>query len=97
MIKASAYGMGMLKIAKKLNKENIDYLGVAFTNEGKLLRDNNITCPILVMNAVRSFKNLIACNLTPVIFCFKQLDSFINYLNSNYLISFDVGVMVERG
>ena len=38
MIKAAGYGTGMVEIARKLEKSNIDFLGVAYSDEGIELR-----------------------------------------------------------
>lgn len=50
MVKALAYGSGAIEIAQLLQFNQIDYLGVAYTDEGRHLRDNGITVPIMVMN-----------------------------------------------
>ena len=50
MVKASAYGSGSVEIANILQYHQIDYLGVAYVEEGIELRNNGIKTPILVMN-----------------------------------------------
>ncbi len=52
IVKANAYGHGLVEISKKLQNLNIDYLGVAFIEEAVYLRENGITTPILVLGAV---------------------------------------------
>ncbi|MBN2790126.1 MAG: alanine racemase, partial [Candidatus Delongbacteria bacterium] len=52
IIKANAYGHGMLTIAKQLIKLGVDYFGVAFLEEGIFLRENGIDTPILVMGGI---------------------------------------------
>ncbi len=52
VVKADAYGHGLVEIAKRLEEKDIDYLGVAYFEEGKLLRENNVCKPILVLGAV---------------------------------------------
>ncbi len=51
VIKADAYGHGMIHVAKELENE-VAYFAVAIINEGKILRDAGITKPILVLAAV---------------------------------------------
>lgn len=51
MIKANAYGHGIVEIAKTLEKEHIAYFGVAFPEEGITLRKAGIKTPILVVGA----------------------------------------------
>lgn len=50
MVKASCYGNGSYEIANILQHNKVDYLAVAFIDEGKDLRNSGITLPILVMN-----------------------------------------------
>ena len=97
MIKAEAYGLGMLKVAKELDKINVAFLGVAFTNEGKILRQNNISSPILVMNALRCFENIIKYKLTPVIFSLSQLENLDKYLKLNNITNLPVHIKINTG
>ena len=50
MIKASGYGGGLVETAKVLAHNNVDYLGVAYLQEGVELREADIQLPIMVMN-----------------------------------------------
>ena len=43
MIKAAGYGTGLIESAKILEQNHIDYIGVAYTDEGVELRENGIT------------------------------------------------------
>ncbi len=52
IVKANAYGHGIVEIAHALNKFGADYLGVGFLEEGILLRNHGITTPILVLGGV---------------------------------------------
>ncbi len=52
MVKADAYGAGMVEISKRLEKLNINYLGVAYLKEAKLLRENNIKSNIIVFSGI---------------------------------------------
>jgi alanine racemase len=52
VVKANAYGHGILEISKRLQDQSIDYLGVAFIEEALNLRDNGITVPILVLGGL---------------------------------------------
>ncbi|GAB6106283.1 alanine racemase [Fusibacter bizertensis] len=49
IVKANAYGHDLVSVAKKLENLGVDYLGVANIYEAKMLRKNEIVCPILVM------------------------------------------------
>ncbi len=51
-VKTDAYGHGMLEVSKVLEKEGVDYLGVATVDEGLTLRKSGIKIPILVFTSV---------------------------------------------
>ena len=52
IVKANAYGHGIIEISKALVRFGIDYLGVGFAEEGIALRKAGITRPILVLGGV---------------------------------------------
>ena len=52
VVKANAYGHGMLPVAEAALSGGADWLGVAATSEGLLLRDLGMTSPVLVMGAI---------------------------------------------
>jgi len=81
MVKAQSYGSGLEKMGAYLENQGIDYLGVAYADEGVELREHGIKLPILVMNTEEDgFEDCIMNNLEPAIFTLKQLDAFIKEL-----------------
>lgn len=52
ILKANAYGHGLLRTAQVFQELNADYLGVAVVEEGILLREKGINIPILVLGGV---------------------------------------------
>jgi Alr-MurF fusion protein len=81
MVKAFAYGSGSNEIANVLEYHKIDYLGVAYSDEGVELRKSNITLPVMVMNpAEESFEALLKHGLEPEVFNHKILESLLNFL-----------------
>ena len=77
MVKAFSYGAGNVEVANTLQFNNVDYLTVAYSDEGVDLRKNGITLPIMVMNPEEeSFDDIIKYNLEPVIYSFRILDEF---------------------
>lgn len=52
ILKANAYGHGLVRVAQFYQEINADYLGVAVVEEGILLRKYEITIPILVLGGV---------------------------------------------
>jgi len=52
VVKANAYGHGMIPVAKFILKENLaSHLGVAIVEEGVTLRQNGVDAPVLVLTA----------------------------------------------
>jgi alanine racemase len=99
MVKAQSYGSGLEKMAAFLEQQGVDYLGVAYVDEGVELRKHGIKTPILVMNPEEeSFDLCIEHQLEPAIYSFNQLDQFIKELilakQSNFPIhlKFDTGM-----
>ena len=52
ILKANAYGHGLVRTAQLMQELGADYLGVAVLEEGILLRESGITMPILVLGGV---------------------------------------------
>ena len=77
MVKASSYGAGKVEVASALQYNHVDYLTVAYCDEGVDLRHNGITLPIMVMNPEEeSFENIIKYHLEPDIYSFRILSLF---------------------
>jgi alanine racemase len=82
MVKAFAYGTGSSEVAALLQYHRVDYLGVAYTDEGVMLRQNGITLPIMVMNATLPTFDLIwQYKLEPEIYSRRILTDWIAYVN----------------
>ncbi len=52
ILKANAYGHGLLRVAQLMESLGADYIGVAVLEEGILLRENGIHIPILVLGGI---------------------------------------------
>lgn len=52
ILKANAYGHGLVEVARHLETLEVPYLGVAFLEEGILLREAAIKTPILVLGGI---------------------------------------------
>ena len=102
MVKAFSYGTGSFEIANVLQYHNIDYLAVAYADEGVELRKSGISTPIMVMNPEEdSFDQLLDKNLEPEIYSFKVLEKFADSAKKNGItaqqpagvhIKFDTGM-----
>lgn len=77
MVKAFSYGSGGFEIANVLQHHHVDYLAVAYADEGIELRKAGITIPIMVMNPEEaSYDAMIKNDLEPEIFSFRVLKLF---------------------
>lgn len=77
MVKAYSYGSGSYEIALALQEAGIDYLGVAYVDEGVMLRKAGIQTPIMVMNPESgAYDRMIFWKLEPEIYSLEALHSF---------------------
>ncbi|WP_374460555.1 bifunctional UDP-N-acetylmuramoyl-tripeptide:D-alanyl-D-alanine ligase/alanine racemase [Chryseobacterium taeanense] len=99
MVKANAYGLGSYEISEFLQHHHIDYLGVAFVDEGVELRKKGITVPIIVMNPEQhSYETIIAYNLEPEIYSLRVLDLFYEAVQkSGYDKKYPIHIKLETG
>lgn len=80
MVKALAYGSGTEEVAALLQYNKVDYLGVAYTDEGVELRKQRIKIPIMIMNTTpNSFELLFMHQLEPGVFSLRMLQQLIDY------------------
>ncbi len=81
MVKAFSYGSGSYEIASLFQYNLVDYLAVAYTDEGVELRRAGITLPIMVMNPEqRAYDLMIQNRLEPEIYSFKVFNLFTKAL-----------------
>ena len=78
MVKAFGYGSGSFESARALQALAVDYLGVAYIDEGIALRNAGITVPIMVMNVDSGAAwQLQEYGLEPVVYSFQSLEGLI--------------------
>ncbi len=78
VVKAFAYGSDAIVISKKLEQLGADYLAVAYTSEGVLLRQAGIKLPILVLHAQpKNYRANIKHCLEPNIYSIRGLKAFL--------------------
>jgi Alr-MurF fusion protein len=98
MVKAFAYGSGSNEIANLLQFHRVDYLSVAYADEGATLRENGIFLPILVLNpSPDTFEQLLKFDLEPNIYSHDILDDLLEFLRANRKkisihLAFDTGM-----
>ena len=84
MVKAFSYGSGSYEIANVLQFHHIDYLAVAYVDEGVELRKAGITTPIMVMSPEEeSFDAIIKHSLEPEIYSFRILNLLEKSITNN--------------
>ncbi|MEJ5996276.1 bifunctional UDP-N-acetylmuramoyl-tripeptide:D-alanyl-D-alanine ligase/alanine racemase [Pedobacter sp. Du54] len=97
MVKAFSYGSGSFEIANLLQYQKVDYLAVAYADEGIALRKAGITLPIMVMSPEPSaFEAIINYKLEPEIYSVSILKSFIHFLPENET-TFKVHLKLDTG
>ena len=98
MVKAFGYGNGGYEIAKLLSHHKVDYLGVAFADEGISLKNAGIELPIMVLNPEStSFSAIIQYHLEPEIYSIKGLTAFLKLAEQKKLKSFPIHIKLDTG
>ncbi len=98
MVKAFAYGSGATEIPLFLENEKVDYLGVAYTDEGITLRKKGITMPIVVMNPEpETFMDLIKYDLEPEVYSLEMLDELTKDLIVSNKKDYPIHIKLETG
>ncbi len=98
MVKAFSYGSGSFEVANKLQFEGIDYLAVAYTDEGISLRKNGIELPMMVMNADdNTFDLLIEWNLEPEIYNMRTLQKILQTVQDADRIQYPIHIKLDTG
>ncbi len=70
VVKSDAYGHGMVAVARELENQGVDYLGVSTCREAVTLRDQGTKAPVLLLLGVEEdeFSTVIQHGLTPVLY-----------------------------
>ena len=98
MVKAFGYGNGGFEIAKLLEHHKVDYLGVAFADEGISLKNAGIRVPIMVLNPeTTSFTAIIQHHLEPEIYSVKGLKAFLKIAEQKKLNHFPIHIKIDTG
>jgi alanine racemase len=98
VLKAFGYGTGSAEIAKLLQYQQVQYLAVAYIDEGIELRKAGIRLPIMVMNAEESgFEALLQYQLEPELYSFNITRSFLQFLGKEGITHFPVHLKINTG
>ena len=98
VVKAFGYGSDAVEIAKELVKLGVDYLAVAYVNEGVVLRDAGIKTPILVLHPQPvNFEILIDRCLEPNLYSPNILKQFVAVASEKKQINYPVHIKFNTG
>lgn len=98
MVKATSYGSGSFEIANVLQFHHVDYLAVAYTDEGIELRKAGITLPIMVMNPeIMSFDLMLKYKLEPEIYNFRLLSQLQDVLRKHNGDAIKIHIKLDTG
>ncbi len=98
MVKAFSYGSGSHEIANLLQFHRVDYLGVAFTDEGIALREAGVSLPIVVLNPeIGSYELMIEYNLEPEIFSLSSFNNFCTTLSKHGVSNYPIHLKIDTG
>jgi alanine racemase len=98
MVKAQSYGGGIVEMAQFLETQHVNYFGVAYADEGVVLRKNDVATPIIVMNPESdAFNDIIDYKLEPSIYSLEVLDEFIRALGIRDIKSYPIHLKLDTG
>ena len=98
MVKAFSYGSGSFEIAGILQFNKVDYLAVAYVDEGVALRNAGITLPIMVLNPeVTAFAELVQHQLEPEIYSFNLLERYASFIGQKSVIPSPIHLKIDTG
>jgi alanine racemase len=99
VVKANAYGHGAVAVAERLEKAGIDYLAVAFSEEGLELRRHGIRAPILLLDGFwpGQEEEIVSNRLTPAVFSLSMVQNLARAAHrlgttASYQIKIDTGL-----
>ncbi len=98
MVKAYSYGSGSFEIANLLAYNKVDYLAVAYVDEGVALRKAGIKLPIMVMSPEASaFDLMVAHQLEPEIYSQRIFKAFIEFLDEKKIQQYPIHLKLDTG
>lgn len=98
MIKAFGYGNGGVEIAKELTYHKVDYLGVAYADEGIVLRNNQVNLPIMVLNPeINTYEKMLQHQLEPEIYNFRGLKQFSKLAKEAEKKDYPIHIKLDTG
>lgn len=82
MLKAQAYGLGSVELARLMESQQVDYIAVAYTDEAVELRQAGIQLPIMILNTeLDSLSHIQTYRLESEVYSLPFLKSIIDRLS----------------
>jgi Alr-MurF fusion protein len=98
MLKAFGYGSTDAELGRWLQHHGVDYLTVAYTDEGVALRQGGVHLPIMVMNPEpASFETLVSNRLEPELFSTEMVKAFEVFASGNAYTDYPVHLKLDTG
>lgn len=98
MVKAFGYGSGNYEIAAALCETGVDYLAVAYLDEGITLREKGITKSIIILNSTSAdFEQIVKYKLQPEIYSKELLSNFVEFCKMNNLQDYPIHIKLDTG
>ena len=98
MVKAFSYGSGSFEIANVLQHAGVDYLAVAYADEGVELKTAGVKLPVMVLNAeAAGFENMVKHALEPELYSFTILNNFIDFVKEKNITNYPVHIKIDTG
>lgn len=98
LVKANAYGHGLVPFARSMEKIGADYLAVATVNEGIKLKKNGIHLPVLVLTTgMEQFSDIIEYGLEPGIPNAESFKKFADEIRKKGLKSYPAHINIDTG
>jgi alanine racemase len=98
MVKAFGYGAGSIEVAAVLQNLGVDYLAVAYTDEGVELRKDGVYVPIMVLNPQHdNLETLTEYNLEPVIYSYELLHQYASIIQEKGILHTAIHIEFDTG
>ena len=98
LLKANAYGHGADILGRVCEDAGVDYIGVAFANEGVALRRSGVRLPMMVLTpGTECFKEIVDYHLEPGLPDIQSVRLFDEYIASRGMKNYPCHLKIDSG